>query len=83
MSKQTVVISCPIDCYSGYSSRSRDVAKAFIELDKYDVKIIPQRWGSTPWGFIEDHPEWSFLNDHLFQPQPNQQPPHLPLGLGG
>jgi hypothetical protein len=75
MNKQTVVISCPIDCYSGYSSRSRDVAKAFIELDKYDVKIIPQRWGSTPWGFIEDHPEWSFLNNHLFQPQPNQQYP--------
>jgi len=75
MSKQTVVISGPISTYSGYGSRTRDVAKAFIELDKYDVKIIPQRWGSTPWGFIEDHPEWSFLNDHLFHPQPNQQYP--------
>tara|TARA_R100001163_G_C5068486_1_gene208904 strand:- start:11742 stop:13061 length:1320 start_codon:yes stop_codon:yes gene_type:complete len=73
MSKQTVVISCPIDTYSGYGARGRDVAKAFIELDKYDVKIIPQRWGNTPWNFIEDHSEWSFLTNHLFYPQPNQQ----------
>lgn len=75
MNKETVVISCPIDCYAGYGARSRDVARAFIELEKYDVKILPQRWGNTPWGFIEDHSEWSFLNNHLFYPQPNQQYP--------
>ncbi len=75
MNKETVVISCAIDTYSGYGARSRDVAKAFIELEKYDVKILPQRWGNTPWGFIEDHSEWSFLNNHLFHPQPNQQYP--------
>ena len=75
MSKPTFIISCPIDCYSGYSSRSRDVAKAIIELDKYDVKILPQRWGNTPWGFIEDHPEWEFLNKHLWYPNPQQQYP--------
>ena len=54
MNKPQFIISCPIDTYSGYGSRSRDVVKAIIELDKYDVKIIPQRWGNTPWGFIED-----------------------------
>lgn len=75
MSKPEFIISCPIDTYSGYGARARGVAQAVIELDKYDVKIIPQRWGNTPWGFIEDHPEWEFLNKHLFQPQPNQQYP--------
>ena len=73
MNKKTVIISCPIDTMSGYGARSRDVAKAFIELDKYDVKIIPQRWGNTPWGFIEDNPEWEFLNSHMFHPEPNKQ----------
>ena len=63
--KNTFVISCPIDTYSGYGARSRDVVKAIIELDKYDVKIMPQRWGNTPWGFIEDHKEWQFLKPHL------------------
>ena len=73
--KPTFIISCPIDTYSGYGSRGRDVAKAVIELDKYDVKILPQRWGNTPWGFIEDHPEWEFLNKHLWYPNPQQQYP--------
>ena len=74
--KPTFIVSCPIDTYSGYGARSRDVVKAIIEMDKYDVKIIPQRWGNCSWGFIEDHEEdWGFLNQHLFQPQPNQQYP--------
>ena len=73
--KPTFIISCPIDTYSGYGARSRDVVKAIIEMDKYDVKILSQRWGSTPWGFIEDHEEWGFLNKHLFQPEPNKQYP--------
>ena len=56
--KNTFVISCPIDTYSGYGARSRDLVKSIIELDKYDVKILGQRWGATPFGFIEDNPEW-------------------------
>jgi glycosyltransferase involved in cell wall biosynthesis len=72
MNKNTFFISCPIDCYSGYSSRSRDLVKAIIESDKYDVKIIPQRWGDTSWGFIDDNPEWSFLKDYIY-PHPNLQ----------
>jgi hypothetical protein len=61
------MISCPIDCYAGYGARSRDLVKAIIALDKYDVKILPQRWGETPWGFIDDNKEeWSFLNNHMF-----------------
>jgi glycosyltransferase involved in cell wall biosynthesis len=63
--KNTFVISCPIDTYSGYGARSRDVVKALIELDKYDVKVMPQRWGNTPWGFIEENEEWHFLKPYL------------------
>lgn len=65
MNKPTFVISCPIQTYSGYGARSRDVVKALIELDKYEVKIMPQRWGNTPWGFIEAHEEWHFLKQYL------------------
>jgi hypothetical protein len=74
--KPLYVISCPIDTYSGYGSRSRDLVKAIIELDKYDVKILPQRWGNTPWGFIEDFKEeWGFLKSHILSsPQLPKQP---------
>ena len=63
--KNTFIISCPIDTYSGYGARSRDLVKSIIELNKYDVQILGQRWGSTPFGFINDHPEWEFLKPHL------------------
>jgi hypothetical protein len=73
--KPLFVISCPIDTYSGYGARSRDLVKAIIETDKYDVKIIPQRWGNTPWNFIQDHEDkWSFLKDHFLQQQLPKQP---------
>jgi hypothetical protein len=75
MSKPLFFISCPIDTYSGYGARSRDLVKAIIATDKYDVKIIPQMWGNTPWNFIQDNPEWGFLNEHIWnQPQMNKQP---------
>jgi len=73
--KPLFVISCPIDTYSGYGSRSRDLVKSIIELDKYEVKIMPQRWGNTPWNFIEDHVEWLFLKQYLLTtPQLPKQP---------
>jgi hypothetical protein len=73
--KPLFVISCPIDTYSGYGARSRDLVKSIIELDKYDVKILPQRWGDCPWGFINDNPEWKFLEQHfLLTPQLPKQP---------
>jgi len=74
--KPLYVISCPIDTYSGYGSRSRDLVKAIIELDKYEVKILPQRWGNTPWNFIDDHKEeWGFLKEHILSsPQLPKQP---------
>jgi hypothetical protein len=74
--KPVFVISCPIDTYSGYGARSRDIVKAIIKTDKYDVKILPQRWGATPWNFIEDHKdEWGFLQSHILtEPKLTQQP---------
>jgi hypothetical protein len=75
MSKPLFFISCPIDTYSGYGARSRDLVRAIIATDKYDVKVIPQMWGNTPWNFIADNPEWGFLSEHIWnQPQLPKQP---------
>jgi glycosyltransferase involved in cell wall biosynthesis len=76
MEKSTFFISSPMDTYSGYGARSRDVIKSIIKSEKYDVKLLPQRWGNTPHGFVNDHEEeWGFLTNHIYnQPQINQQP---------
>lgn len=75
MSKPLFVISSPFDTYSGYGARARDVIKAVIETDKYNVKLLSQRWGSTPWGFCKDNPEWGYLLNHIL---PNNQLPKQP-----
>ena len=73
--KPLFIISSPFDTYSGYGARSRDIIKAIIATDKYDVKLISQRWGQTAWGFCKDNPEWSFLQNHvLITPQLPKQP---------
>jgi hypothetical protein len=62
--KKYCVISCPIDTYSGYGARARDFFKALYELKKheYDFNVIPQRWGVTPWGYLEDNKEeWGWI----------------------
>jgi glycosyltransferase involved in cell wall biosynthesis len=51
----TVVVQSPIGTRSGYGERSRDFVRALIALDKYDVKLIPTRWGSTPMNVLTDN----------------------------
>jgi len=65
--KPLFIISSAFDTYSGYGARSRDLIKAIIKSDKYEVKLLSQRWGNTPFGFCEDNKEWSFLNELVLQ----------------
>ena len=57
--KKTCVVSCPIDTYSGYGARSRDFVKGLIKAkgSEWDIKILSQRWGSLPFGYLNDHNE--------------------------
>ena len=74
--KPLLVISCPIDTMSGYGARSRDVVKALLKYDKYDIRIISQRWGSTSFGALNpDKPEDKNILDLIWrQPQLPKQP---------
>ena len=75
--KQYCVISAPPDTYSGYGARSRDFIKALYELkkDEWDIQIMPQRWGSTSWGFLEDYKEeWGWMIPLLLKGPLTQQP---------
>ena len=74
--KNTFVISSPFDTYSGYGARSRDIIKAIIDTGKYEVKLLTQRWGNTPFGFCNDNPEWKFLLN-LVIPQPLTKQPDI------
>jgi glycosyltransferase involved in cell wall biosynthesis len=71
MNKPLAVIYGPVDTYSGYGARARDIVKSIISLKKeeWNIKIIPCMWGNTPWGFVNDNPEWKFMEDHYHRDQ--------------
>jgi glycosyltransferase involved in cell wall biosynthesis len=66
--KPLFVVSCPIDTFSGYGARSRDIVISLIKSNKYDIKVLPQRWGSTPFGFLKaDNPDHKLMIDCILQ----------------
>ena len=48
MNKPLLVYQAPVFTRSGYGDHARDILRSLFELDKYDVKIVPTRWGNTP-----------------------------------
>ena len=43
-----MVVTAPVGTRSGYGAHSRDICRSLIDLDKFDVRIWPVRWGNTP-----------------------------------
>ena len=58
MNKPLLVFQAPVATRSGYGDHSRDILKSLFDLDKYDVKIIPTRWGNTPQDQIDPQTEF-------------------------
>jgi glycosyltransferase involved in cell wall biosynthesis len=58
MNKPTLVFQGPIFTRSGYGDHCRDLMKSLRKMDKYDIKIIPLRWGSTPQNQVSDQDEF-------------------------
>lgn len=73
MSKPVLVFQAPVGTRSGYGERSRDLVRALIALDKYDIKIINTRWGNTPMNALTDADEdiYSRLLTQQLQAQPD------------
>tara|TARA_B110000902_G_C14236471_1_gene560845 strand:+ start:294 stop:1586 length:1293 start_codon:yes stop_codon:yes gene_type:complete len=75
MSKPYIVVSCPLDTFSGYGSRARDIVRSLVDSEKYDVKVLSQRWGNTPYGFLKkDNPEDKKLLDCIIPAPLTRQP---------
>ena len=76
--KKTVVLQAPVATASGYGARSRDIAKALIENENYDVKIIPTRWGETPQNFLnESDPTHNEILKRMVKPGDQLQQPEI------
>ena len=56
--KPTLVFQGPIFTRSGYGDHCRDLMKSLRKMDKYDIKIIPLRWGNTPQNQVDGETEF-------------------------
>jgi len=76
MSKPICLITAPVATRSGYGAHSRDICRALIKLDKYDVKIWNVRWGNTPMNALnQDDPNDKIIIDRLLKsPELPKQP---------
>ena len=76
MSKPVCLVTAPVATRSGYGAHGRDICRALIKLDKYDVKIWPVRWGNTPMNALnKDDPNDKMIIDRIL---PNPQLPKQP-----
>ncbi len=72
MSKPLLVFQAPIATRSGYGERSRDLVRALIATEKYDIKIVSTRWGDTPMNALSNEDQ-DIISRMLMGPL-NQQP---------
>lgn len=71
-----LVLMGPVATRSGYGSHTRDIARSIIKMDKYDVRIMPTMWGSTPQDALDYiNPEDKIIIDRLLsEPRLERQP---------
>ena len=75
--KPTVLVTAPVGTRSGYGSRSRDVVRALIATDKYDIHIQPVPWASTPQNaLVADDPKDKQIIS-LIKPMEKQPDVHI------
>jgi len=76
MSKPVCLITAPVATRSGYGAHSRDICRALISLDTYDVKIWSVRWGNCSMNALnKDDPNDIIIIDRMLQnPQLPKQP---------
>ena len=54
MSKPVCLVTAPVATRSGYGAHSRDIVRALIKLDRYDIKIYSVRWGNCPMNALNE-----------------------------
>ena len=74
MNKPTLVFQGPIFTRSGYGDHCRDLMKSLRKMDKFDIKIIPLRWGNTPQNQIDPSTEFGRWMLERVIPQIQAQP---------
>ena len=69
-----MLICAPVSSRSGYGDHARDLVRAFLKLDKFEIKILDVNWGETPRDALDVELDKNIINCILSQPQMNRKP---------
>mgnify|MGYP001456858561 CR=1 FL=1 len=79
--KKLMLICAPVSSRSGYGDHARDLVRAFLKLDKFNVKILDVNWGSTPRNALDveldkniiDYAKNNFSKSKIIKPKASRQ----------
>ena len=72
--KPTLVFQAPVATRSGYGDHARDLLHSLYKLDKFEIKVVSTRWGTTPMDALNyDNPFHKWVVDSII-PKPDQKP---------
>lgn len=78
MTKQLLLFIAPVASRSGYGEHSRDILRSLIKInkkiDKYDIHVLPIRWGMTPLNVLKEGVDNDILDLILKVPHLDRKP---------
>ena len=72
--KKLMLICAPVSSRSGYGDHARDLVRAFLKLDKFNVKILDVNWGTTPRNALDKELDKNIIDCILPEPKMDTQP---------
>jgi glycosyltransferase involved in cell wall biosynthesis len=72
--KKLMLICAPVSSRSGYGDHARDLVRAFLKPDKFDIKILDVPWGETPRDALDKELDTNIINCLLPEPKLDKQP---------
>ena len=72
--KKFMLICAPVSSRSGYGDHARDLVRAFLKPDKFDIKILDVPWGETPRDALDKELDTNIINCLLPEPKLDKQP---------
>ena len=79
-----MLITGPVATRSGYGSHSRDLVRALVAMDKFDIHINSLRWCNTPMNALnEKNPKDKVILDRILKEDslPKQPDVHIQISV--
>ena len=72
--KKVMLICAPVSSRSGYGDHARDLVRAFLKIDKFNIKILDVNWGETPRNALDTELDKNIIDCILPEPKMDKQP---------